>query len=1051
MKLLKRNTIGLLLWALIGGVVVYTPAIAQKGKKSVKIQAPVTVQKDGKLVYKADDNGDRVPDFSYCGYMASESPIPLVPVCVVVPLKKGDATLRIQAALDYVASLPVGPDGFRGTVLLNRGTYEVDGSLKIKASGVILRGSGMEAGGTTILGAGTDRATLIEIEGKNDRKKSKEINVTDAYVPVNAFTFHVADAGDLKAGDMIVVHRPSTQNWIGALGTDHFGGDLTALAWKPGERDIFWDRKITAVNGNTITIDAPLTTALDSAYGGGKIAKYEWPGRINNVGVENLSLKSAYDVSNPKDEAHRWMAITIANTSDAWVRQVIFEHFAGSAVFVLETANRVTVEDCKSLAPVSEIGGLRRNTFWTMGGQTLFQRLYSVNGIHDFATGFCAPGPNAFVQCSAWQPYGYSGSIDSWASGVLFDIANIDGQALSYMNKGQDEQGAGWNAANSLFWNCSAAHVDCYQPPIAENWAFGTWAQFGGDGYWTESNETLSPRSFYYAQLAARLNKNIDQQAAILRIATEPSSSPTAAEAAALLADANKPATTIGDWVDEAPKRNPISIASSGAKTIDEIGYKAAPAPVFGPKMTVTNGWLVRGNVVLEGKHFEAPWWSGTVKPDYLKSTAKPDVTRWVPGRTGTGLTDNLDDVADWMQKENIIVLEHNYGLWYDRRRDDHERIRRMDGDVWPPFYELPFARSGKELAWDGLSKYDLTKYNTWYWSRLKQFADIADEKGLVLFHNNFFQHNIIEAGAHYADFPWRTANNINSTGFPEPVNYAGDKRQFMAEQFYDETEPTRRKLLTAYIDKCMNNFEGNNGVIQTISAEFTGPLHFMQFWVETIKQWELTHKKKEIIGLSSTKDVQDAILADPAKASVINVIDIRYWYYEGNGKLYAPLGGQSLAPRQEERIDKPKAPTFGDVYRAVHEYSVKYPDKAVLYSADGYEHFGWAVFIAGGSLPALPANTDKQFLTAASFMKPVDVPADAKDEWALGGAKGFIVYSDSGNIHLDLDANANYIAKWIDAKTGTVLPGDEQVKGGKDVQITNTKGGGAILWLTRI
>jgi hypothetical protein len=1051
MRLLRVHIIGLLGGLFVGGMLMHTPAIAQKNKKSAQSSAPLSVGKDGKIVYQADENGNRIPDFSYCGYMASEQAIPTVPVQVVVPLKKGDATLRIQSALDYVASLPVGADGFRGTVLLNKGIYEVYGSLKIKASGVVLRGSGMGADGTILLGAGKDRATLIQVLGKNDRKKSKEIKIADAYVPVNALTFHVADAGELKTGDMIIIHRPSTQDWITKLGTDHFGGGLTALAWKPGERDISWDRKITAINGNTITIDAPITTALDSAYGGGMVAKYDWPGRIDRVGIENIRLQSAYDVNNPKDEAHRWMAITMENVSDAWVRQVIFEHFAGSAVFVLETANRITVEDCKSLSPISEIGGFRRNTFWTMGGQTLFQRLYSVNGFHDFATGYCTPGPTAFVQCSAWQPYSFSGGIDSWASGVLFDVANIDGQALSYMNRGQDGQGAGWNVANSMLWNCSAAHVDCYQPPTAQNWAFGTWAQFGGDGYWNSSNEIISPRSLYYAQLADRLNKDVSKQAGILRIETEPSSSPTVAEAAVLMAAARKPATTISDWVDGAPKRNPISIASSGAKSIDEIGYKQAAAPIMAPKMSVINGWLVRGNTVLQGKHFEAPWWSGNVKPAYLKE-AKPDITRWVPGRTGTGLTDDLDEVANWMQKDNIIVLEHNYGLWYERRRDDHERIRRMDGDVWAPFYELPFARSGKELAWDGLSKYDLTKYNLWYWNRLKQFADIADEKGLVLFHQNFFQHNIIEAGAHYADFPWRTANNINGTGFPEPVNYAGDKRQFMAEQFYDENDPSRRKLLVAYINKCLDNFADNNGVIQTTSAEFTGPLHFMQFWVETIKQWETLHKKKEIIGLSATKDVQDAILADPAKSSVINVIDIRYWYYEGNGKTYAPNGGQSLAPRQEERIYKPKAPTFDQVYRAVHEYKQKYPDKAVLYSADGYDHFGWAVLIAGGSLPALPATTDKQFLSDASAMKSIDLPGSPKDQWALGNAaKGYIVYSNSDIIHLDLAANASYKAKWIDPKTGEALPGDQQVKGGNGVEIKSPKSGEAILWLTRI
>src|SRR3546814_1301468 len=40
-----------------------------------------------------------------------------------------------------------------------------------------------------------------------------------------------------------------------------------------------------------------------------------------------------------------------------------FSHFAGSAVDLLETAKRITVEDCKSLLPISEAGGQRRNTF----------------------------------------------------------------------------------------------------------------------------------------------------------------------------------------------------------------------------------------------------------------------------------------------------------------------------------------------------------------------------------------------------------------------------------------------------------------------------------------------------------------------------------------------------------------------------------------------------------------------------------------------------------------------------------------------------------------
>jgi len=119
------------------------------------------------------------------------------------------------------------------------------------------------------------------------------------------------------------------------------------------------------------------------------------------------------------------------------------------------------------------------------------------------------------------------------------------------------------------------------------------------------------------------------------------------------------------------------------------------------------------------------------------------------------------------------------------------------------------------------------------------RIRDLCDQRGLVLFHENYFQHNIIEAGAHWADFPWRSANNINHTGFPEPPPYAGDKRIFQAELFYDVTHPVRRELASPYIRQCLDNFTNNANVIQFTSAEFTGPLHFVQFWLDTIGEWE--------------------------------------------------------------------------------------------------------------------------------------------------------------------------------------------------------------------
>jgi hypothetical protein len=1046
-SLIKRKVKFVLLTIFFGACVMSTVA---QNKKPEEPPKPIFKGSNGKLQYTPDAQGNRIPDFSYSGYMAGDNPIPNGQVKIVVPITNGDATLRIQAALDEIAKMPIDQDGLRGVVLLEKGTYQVAGTLKIKASGVILRGSGTT--GTTILASGLDRIGVIRILGQPNRQTEAEVQISDNYVPVNATQFTLGNAGNFKVGDPIIIHRPSTKNWITDLKTDHFGGGLTSLGWKPGQREIYWDRKITAISGNKITIDAPITTALDSTYGGGFVAKYNWSGRIEQVGIENLKLESTYNKENLKDEYHRWTAISLENVQDAWVRQVVFTHFAGSAVNVLESAKRITVEDCKSLAPISEIANERRNSFLTSGQQTLFQRLYAEFGYHDFAVGYCAAGPNAFVQCQSYLPFSFSGAIDSWASGVLFDIVNVDGQALSYLNRGQDGQGAGWTAANSVFWQCSASRVDNYQPPTAQNWAFGIWAQFAGDGYWDMSNEQIQPRSLYYAQLLDRIGSSAGSRTVLLPIETEASSSPPVDVAQKLTKIAVKPALTLAEFIDQASKRNPLDInPKNGAKIIGANTILPISKGKSAEMMAINNGWLVRGGQLVVGYRQDVTWWNGSARPHGLKA-AKPHITRFVPGRTGNGLTDDLDSLTDLMANSNFKIIDHNYGLWYDRRRDDHERIKRMDGEVWAPFYELPFARSGQGTAWDGLSKYDLTKYNLWYWDRLKQFANLADQKGLVLMHENYFQHNIIEAGAHYADFPWRTANNINSTGFPEPVPYAGDKRIFMAEQFYDINDPVRRKIHIAYIRKCLDNFKDNHSVIQLIGEEFTGPLHFVQFWIDTIEAWEKETGKHPIVALSVTKDVQDAILADPKRAKVIDVIDIKYWHFQADGSAYAPQGGQNLAPRQHARLLKPKASSFEEVYHAVSFYANKFNTKAVTYSSDSFDRFPYAILMAGGSLPRL-SGINAEVLNLAPKMRPFVTSNWLKKQYGLANAgNSYLLYNGAvEGISLDLsNFKGSFSLKVLNANSGEVIKTDN-ITGGSMVKINKTAGADELILLKKI
>jgi hypothetical protein len=101
-------------------------------QKLPKIVQPIYYDK-GKLNYTPDSLGNCIVDFSYCGYKASEQAIPNVDVKAVMPLVKGDATMIIQAALDYVATLPLDANGCRGAVLLQKGSYEILGQLRINA------------------------------------------------------------------------------------------------------------------------------------------------------------------------------------------------------------------------------------------------------------------------------------------------------------------------------------------------------------------------------------------------------------------------------------------------------------------------------------------------------------------------------------------------------------------------------------------------------------------------------------------------------------------------------------------------------------------------------------------------------------------------------------------------------------------------------------------------------------------------------------------------------------------------------------------------------
>lgn len=494
---------------------------------------------DGKLVYVPDYKGNRIADFSMAGYEGGGVELPEIEAVVVVDPAGSDSgeddTERVQAAIDYASELPLQPNGFRGAVLLRRGTYRIGGTLKIAASGVVLRGEGHADGeGTLLYATGAGRRDMLVIGGMAGVKAvaGSGTRVTDLYVPVGACSFHVEDPTRLRIGDTVIVKRYGNHDWIHEIGMDAItprpvtGG---TKMWEPFELD--FDRVIVGLEGNFVTVDAPITCAIESRWGGAEVLIYDDPGRIERVGVEQLRIDSEFDSSvtdtqhdgkldvlppYTADENHAVNFVVMNHVKNAWVRDVTGVHLEHSLVTVDYGAKWVTVEDCTVLDMVSIITGGRRYCFHLCGQLTLVHRCRTETGRHAYVVDKWVPGPNVFLHCESSIDYGASEPHHRWSVGGLYDNVKAP---ISIQDRIWFGSGHGWSGANYVAWN-TEGNLILQQPPTAQNYAIG---HIGNklpgvapnehdprprkEGYWESLGEHVEPQSLYLQQLYERLQK----------------------------------------------------------------------------------------------------------------------------------------------------------------------------------------------------------------------------------------------------------------------------------------------------------------------------------------------------------------------------------------------------------------------------------------------------------------------------------------------------------------------------------------------------------------
>ena len=435
----------------------------------------VSMGSNGNLIYTPDNKGNVVPDFSAVGYLNGESPIPTIGVVLTVNPVAGDNLANVQNAINQVAAMPVDASGYRGTILFTAGTYNLSDTVTISASGIVLRGAGFNGTGTNFIATKTAQHTLFNFVGSSstsyNSSNSTRKAIIDPYVAIGKKQITVASGHTFARGDKVFVHRIPNETWINLLGMNLLSNiDPLAVNWTASAYDMDSERKIENINGNVITLDAPIMDIIDPVYSTGELVKFT-DNRIKNCGIENMRISSTYTSST--DENHGWEAVAFDKIYNSWAKNLEVYYFGYSAVHINSDASFITVDACKMYDAKSIIDGGRRYSFNVDGQRCLVQNCITRNGRHDYVNGSRTCGPNVFYNSSSTIQNNDIGPHHRWATGILFDNLVGDGR-MDVQNRLDMGSGHGWSGGQIMFWNCNANRMVIQDPPGDHiNWAIG--------------------------------------------------------------------------------------------------------------------------------------------------------------------------------------------------------------------------------------------------------------------------------------------------------------------------------------------------------------------------------------------------------------------------------------------------------------------------------------------------------------------------------------------------------------------------------------------------
>ena len=247
--------------------------------------------------------------------------------------------------------------------------------------------------------------------------------VLDAYVPAGASTFRVRGASAFHPGDRVLVLRPVTAEWIHFMGMDTLVRDASQT-WIRAGSVIRTDRVVESVEGDRVTLDVPLSDALDSQFTAASLVRYSFPGRITEVGVEGLRIAAPFEdvpITEPQ-----YTALLMDAVEDGWARDL---EIRGDAEWNRDRsgAKRLTLTNVRITHSAAHSGSAAPADFALQGTQILLDRCrVTGEGTWPVVTQSEVTGPLVVLNFTA--DHGGVAPHQRWATGLAGGWRQIPGR-----------------------------------------------------------------------------------------------------------------------------------------------------------------------------------------------------------------------------------------------------------------------------------------------------------------------------------------------------------------------------------------------------------------------------------------------------------------------------------------------------------------------------------------------------------------------------------------------------------------------------------------------